>query len=129
MARFLIIQREAYEVPPEVAKEAIPAQFAYFKQLQAQGKIEAIAGFATARGGYAIVNVDSHEELQRIANLNPPVAVPDLGSSPPGLVRGHGKDGSGDAEQAALVLSSTWPRDWPQGPAPPFPNCDREIRI
>lgn len=72
MAKFLIVQKQReIPIPPEVMKTAFPAQIAYLKQLQAQGKIEALFGLATEKGGCGIINVDSHAELQKIATGNP----------------------------------------------------------
>lgn len=72
MARFLIVEKQKdIPIPPEVMKQALPAVFGYLKQLQAQGKFEALFGFATRPGGCVIINVDSHAELQRIATSYP----------------------------------------------------------
>jgi muconolactone delta-isomerase len=72
VAKFLIIQKQKdVPVPPEIMKKVLPAQFVYFKQLKAQGKVEAVFGFATEKGGCAIINAESHADLQNIANGNP----------------------------------------------------------
>ncbi|UCG43971.1 MAG: hypothetical protein JSU73_05000 [candidate division WOR-3 bacterium] len=72
MAKFLVVQSAPEgPVPPEVMNTAMPAQMAYFKKLKEQGKIESIYAFAAEKGGCGIFEVDSHEELLKIATENP----------------------------------------------------------
>jgi muconolactone delta-isomerase len=54
-------------MPPEIAPALFAATKAWKARYTAAGKIEHIWGFAGLAGGAGIANVDSHEELDRIA--------------------------------------------------------------
>jgi muconolactone delta-isomerase len=72
MARFVAISRmREVPMPPEVMKTAVPAVFPWQKQLQAKGKLEASHTFGDQAGGCLILNVASHEELQRVLMSHP----------------------------------------------------------
>jgi muconolactone delta-isomerase len=72
MARFLVISKQINApVPPEAMKKLLPAQFGYLKGLRQSGKAECSYGFVGAKGGAAIVNAESHDELQSITNGYP----------------------------------------------------------
>jgi muconolactone delta-isomerase len=72
VSRFLVISKQIdVPVPMEVLKKLLPAQFTYLKGLRQSGKVECNYGYAGAKGGLAIVNAESHEELQGITNGYP----------------------------------------------------------
>jgi muconolactone delta-isomerase len=72
MAKFLVISKQIdAPVPPEAMKKLLPGQFSYLKELRQSGQVECNYGFVGAKGGAAIVNAESHEELQSITNGYP----------------------------------------------------------
>lgn len=72
MARFVAISRmREVPMPPEVMKNAVPAVFPWQKQLQAEGKLEASYTFGDRPGGCLVLNMASHEELQRVLWSHP----------------------------------------------------------
>jgi muconolactone delta-isomerase len=72
MAKFLVISKQINApVPPEAMKKLLPAQFSYLKGLRQSGKVECDYGLVGGKGGAAIVNAESHEELQSITSGYP----------------------------------------------------------
>jgi muconolactone delta-isomerase len=72
VSRFLVISKQIdVPAPAEALKKLLPAQFSYLKGLKQSGKVECNYGFAGAKGGMAIINAKSHEELQSITNGYP----------------------------------------------------------
>ncbi len=72
MAKFLVISKQIdVPVPPKAMKKLLPAQFSYLKGLRQSGKVECSYGLVGGKGGAAIVNAESHEELQSITNGYP----------------------------------------------------------
>ena len=72
MARFVAISRmREVPMPPEVMKNAVPAVIPWQKQLQADGKLEASYTFGDQPGACLILNMASHEELQRVLWSHP----------------------------------------------------------
>ncbi len=72
MAKFVAISRlREVPMPPEVMKNAVPAVPPWQKQLQAEGKLEASYTFSDRPGGCLILNMASHEELQKVLWSHP----------------------------------------------------------
>ncbi len=69
--KFLIIQRTRADVPVETWARLLPEQFKYFDSLENEGKIETSYHLIGQQGNFLIVDVDSDEELTKIASEGP----------------------------------------------------------
>ena len=69
--KFLVLEKPVYGLPPtpELLKaqlEALEASVAILQDLKKKGKAESYFGFAGIAGGFAIIDENSHEELNEL---------------------------------------------------------------
>lgn len=69
--RFLLVSKSRQPFSPEMAEGLVDAMEAWVKKYTQGGKFEKIWTFAEGNGGGALVNVDSHEELNEIMSQYP----------------------------------------------------------
>lgn len=74
--RFLVISRNVHPMPPEAVPSLIDASIAWKRKYE--DKIESIFGFAGTHGGGGIVNVNSHEELDKLMAEYPMLPFADV---------------------------------------------------
>jgi muconolactone delta-isomerase len=64
--KFLVTSKPRFQIPPEMIGPILDAFTAYVNQYTESGNIQESWSFAGVQGGGAILNVDSHEELDAI---------------------------------------------------------------
>ena len=105
--RFLVTAMPRHPVPPEIGLGLVQAMKSFSERYRAKTELDwAFAGLA---GGGAILNVDSHEELDKIMGEFPfgpfsdmsVLAITDLSTSMENLTRTAGVGGQGHASLRA----------------------------
>ncbi|MBI4319770.1 MAG: hypothetical protein HY675_14875 [Chloroflexi bacterium] len=69
--KFLVISRNKYAVPPDMALGIFDGMIAWTKQVQASGKLESLWVFAGVQAGGGVANVNSIEELDAMMSECP----------------------------------------------------------
>lgn len=64
--RFLVVTRSREAVPPEMSLPMMKMMQEWVAEHRSSGKMEQVWSFAGVVGGGGIMNVDSHEELDKI---------------------------------------------------------------
>jgi muconolactone delta-isomerase len=69
--KFVLISNPRFQVPPEMIIPLLDAFIAYINKYKESGNILESWSFAGRIGGMALIEVDSHEELDAIMAENP----------------------------------------------------------